>query len=102
MLTNRSINHSEITVVFASETHMPTVLKLAGEKCPKLRMIVSVDALEPRTRLALDAWGKEKGVKIVELSERECSAPPQGHMIADYTSRGAGQKKPIGATQGRP
>ncbi|KZV81333.1 acetyl-CoA synthetase-like protein [Exidia glandulosa HHB12029] len=65
------INHSEITVVFASEAHMPTVLNLAGQKCPKLRMIVCVDSLEPQARNALNAWGKEKGVKIVELAELE-------------------------------
>ncbi|EJD44071.1 long-chain-fatty-acid-CoA ligase [Auricularia subglabra TFB-10046 SS5] len=66
-----AINHAEVTVVFASAKNLPPILRLAGEKCPKLRLLVSMDELEPSIKPALEAWGQEKGVKVVSMSEIE-------------------------------
>lgn len=37
------INHAEAKVVFASPNHIPALLDLAGERCPGMKLIVSVD-----------------------------------------------------------
>jgi long-chain acyl-CoA synthetase len=49
------------------------LLQLAGGKCPKLKVLVSMDPLEYQGRQALTAWAKEKGVQLIELTERALS-----------------------------
>ncbi|KAH7107805.1 long-chain-fatty-acid-CoA ligase [Auriculariales sp. MPI-PUGE-AT-0066] len=65
------INHSETTIAFATAVHLPSLLKLAGEKCPKLKAIVSIDPLEPQARQALQAWATEKHVDLFAFTELE-------------------------------
>jgi long-chain acyl-CoA synthetase len=62
------INHSELPVVFATSNHLQSLLELASQ-CPSLRMVVSFDSLNPKTKEQLIKSGKEKGVKVLELSE---------------------------------
>ena len=64
-----SINHSELSIVFATPDHIPALLKLAP-KCPALKMIVSMEPLSEQTRKVLAAWGETLNIQIKEISER--------------------------------
>ena len=68
MLTCLSINHAELTVVFATPAHIPALLKLAP-KCPTLKMVVAMEDLPAQTKSVLSAWGETIGVQIKEQSE---------------------------------
>ncbi|KAI0748011.1 acetyl-CoA synthetase-like protein [Daedaleopsis nitida] len=65
-----AINHSELSIVFASPTHIPSLLKLAP-KCPVLKMVVSMEPLSTQTKTVLSAWGESVNVDIKEMSELE-------------------------------
>lgn len=66
-----SINHAELTVIFATPTHIPSLLKLVP-KCPKLKMIVAMDPLPTQTKAALSAWGETLNVQVKE--QLECAS----------------------------
>lgn len=73
------VNHSEVRVVFAAPAHIPALLTLAAV-CPTLKAIVSVDSwaeIEARgtkpgvkSQVALKAWGKDRGVTVIDIDER--------------------------------
>ncbi|KAK9900334.1 acetyl-CoA synthetase-like protein [Cystobasidium minutum MCA 4210] len=78
------INHAEAKVVFASPNHIPALLDLAGERCPGMKLIVSVDNWNDidlkwggrpvgglLKKDALVKWGKTKGVTVMDLAEVE-------------------------------
>ena len=69
-----SINHAELTVIFATPAHIPSLLKLAP-KTPTLKMIVAMEPLSPETKGVLSAWGETVNVQIKELSERTSLFP---------------------------
>ena len=64
-----SLNHSEIPIVFATQDHIPALLKLAP-KCPNLKMVVAMDELSEETKRVLKAWGETLQVDVKEISER--------------------------------
>lgn len=63
-----SVNHAELTVIFATPEHIASLLKLAP-KAPVLKMIVSMEPLSPDTKSALSAWGETVNVQIKEIAE---------------------------------
>ena len=66
-----SINHSHLTVVFATVQHIPTLLALAS-KVPMLKMIVSIDDLQDEPKRILTAWGNVAKVEVTELRDCMC------------------------------
>ncbi|KAA1474866.1 acetyl-CoA synthetase-like protein [Dentipellis sp. KUC8613] len=64
------INHSHLTIIFATSNHIPQLLKLAP-RTPHLNVIVSIDVLSPELRQTLVAWGETVGVEIKDLPELE-------------------------------
>ena len=74
----RSLNHSEISIVFATQDHIPALLKLAP-KCPNLRMVVSMDELSDETKKVLKAWGESVQIDVKEMFERERPFHPAIH-----------------------
>ncbi|KAI0664918.1 acetyl-CoA synthetase-like protein [Cubamyces menziesii] len=103
------INHAELTVIFATPAHIPSLLKLAP-KTPTLKMIVAMEPLSPETKGVLSAWGETVNVQIKELSELEEFGranlidviPPKASQIATicYTSGTTGQPKGVVITHG--
>ena len=73
-----SLNHSEISIVFATQDHIPALLKLAP-KCPNLRMVVSMDDLSDETKKVLKAWGESVQIDVKEMFERERPSPSAIH-----------------------
>jgi len=76
-------NHSECRVIFASPSHIPHLLNLA-DKCPLLKVIVSVDNWSDIDALhggpivgalskgkALTEWGASKGIRVLDMAEME-------------------------------
>ena len=71
LIAQCSLNHAEITVVFATPEHIPALLKLA-QKCPKLKMVVAMDPLADEAKKVLAAWGETVNVDVKEISECAC------------------------------
>ncbi|KAG8873474.1 hypothetical protein FRB97_006723 [Tulasnella sp. 331] len=64
------INHSELSLIFCTENHLPTLIKLS-ENCPSLRMIVSFDPLDPSTKASLIETASQRGIEILEMKQLE-------------------------------
>ncbi|KAI0950297.1 hypothetical protein AcV7_008810 [Taiwanofungus camphoratus] len=65
-----SINHAELSVVFATANHIPFLLKLAP-RVPVMKVIVSMDPLSEETKRVLASWAEERNVKVMDLPELE-------------------------------
>lgn len=96
----RSINHSEITIIFAAPSHIPSLLKLAA-RCPVLKMVVAMEPLTAETKSVLTAWGETVNVEVKELSE-SMSCTMRGVFSSDnvfwyYVSRGTRPCQPPGS-----
>lgn len=81
------INHSECRVVFAASDHLPALLTLAGAKCSTMKVIVSLDSWRSieakgarpgvKSEGALKAWGAEKGIVVMDITECESIDAPE-------------------------
>ncbi|KAH9851919.1 acetyl-CoA synthetase-like protein [Lenzites betulinus] len=96
------INHAELTVVFAAPMHIPALLKLAP-RCPRLKMVVAMEALDHETKPVLAAWGTTVGVQVKDIAEleefgranlRDVITPTSKQIVTIcYTSGTTGQPK---------
>lgn len=64
------ITHANLTIIFASSQHVPTLLAL-GSRIPKIKVIVSIDELNTQTKNIFSTWGKERGIRVIDFKERE-------------------------------
>lgn len=65
-----SVNHSETTIAFVAQDHLPKIIAVAP-KCPKLRIVVSIDDLTDSARRVATAWAKENKLELYTMRERE-------------------------------
>ncbi|KAG0207909.1 hypothetical protein BGX28_000993 [Mortierella sp. GBA30] len=104
------VNHADIQIVVSSANHIASLLENA-DKLPKLKAIVSMDALHDTVPVpgatsaaqVLRAWGAEKGIKVYDFNEIESLGaefprkhmPPSADEVASlcYTSGTTGQPK---------
>ncbi|KAJ6488597.1 hypothetical protein C8R47DRAFT_1126207 [Mycena vitilis] len=64
------INHADLTVIFATVDHLPSLLKLAPQT-PNLKLIVSIDALSPEMSKVFTEWGQTHNILVKDLYEIE-------------------------------
>ncbi|PIL22879.1 transporter [Ganoderma sinense ZZ0214-1] len=64
------INHSDLSIVFAAPEHIPFLLTLSP-KLPTLRYIVSIEPTDDDQKRVLTAWGKTRGIKVMDIAEFE-------------------------------
>ncbi|KAF8332328.1 long-chain-fatty-acid-CoA ligase [Cantharellus anzutake] len=64
------VNHATLSVIFCAPEKVPELLRLA-HRLPALRKIVSFDNLGDQAKPLLRAWGKDRGVEVLELEEVE-------------------------------
>ncbi|KAF7353625.1 Long chain acyl-CoA synthetase 7, peroxisomal [Mycena venus] len=69
-VVTRRINHAELTIIFATMDHIPSLLKMAS-KTPRLKLIVSIDALSPEISKVFTEWGQTHNILVKDLSEIE-------------------------------
>ena len=67
-----SMEHSHLTIVFATSQHIPVLLTLKA-RLPALKMIVSIDDLPDETKRILTTWGNVQKVQVKEMRERTFS-----------------------------
>ncbi|KAF8509544.1 acetyl-CoA synthetase-like protein [Gautieria morchelliformis] len=65
-----SCNHSEISLVFVSNTHLPSILALAP-RLKNLKIVVALDEPNPETRLVTASWAKQCNLEYFSLKELE-------------------------------
>lgn len=65
-----SINHANLTVVFTTSDHVPTLLNLKS-KAPWLKMIVTVDKITADAANLLKAWANSLDIVFQQLADCE-------------------------------
>ncbi|KAG6854926.1 hypothetical protein C0991_009749 [Blastosporella zonata] len=103
------IDHANLTVIFSTSDHIPTLLKLV-HKVPKLKLIVCIDDLTPEANQILTEWAVSQSVQLKQLREIEIygkanlSQPIRAtpHAIASicYTSGTTSNPKGVVLTHG--
>ena len=69
-LKSNSINHSDLSIIFTQPQNVSALLGLSP-KLPTLKTIVALGEIPEAARTLADAWGKERGVRVLTLKERE-------------------------------
>ncbi|KAJ7184259.1 hypothetical protein C8R46DRAFT_983261 [Mycena filopes] len=64
------INHANLTIIFATVEHIPSLLKLAHHT-PQLKLIVSIDVLSPEVSKVFTEWGQTQNVLVKDFNEME-------------------------------
>ncbi|KAJ7771702.1 hypothetical protein B0H16DRAFT_1514415 [Mycena metata] len=64
------INHANLTIIFATVEHIPSLLKLAPQT-PNLKLIVSIDPLSPELSKVFTEWGQTQNVLVKDFNEME-------------------------------
>ncbi|KZS99134.1 long-chain-fatty-acid-CoA ligase [Sistotremastrum niveocremeum HHB9708] len=103
------ITHANLTIIFASSQHVPTLLAL-GSRIPKIKVIVSIDELNVQTQNIFSTWGKERGIRVIDFKELEAigkdnlippiPATPQSVVSICYTSGTTSTPKGVVLTHG--
>lgn len=101
------LNHSSISVVFASADKIPILLHVA-KRCPKVRGLVCLDPIESKVGTAgsiLRAWSKDCGLELIGLNELaelgrkhklNANKPsPNSTAVISYTSGTTGDPKGV-------
>jgi hypothetical protein len=70
LLFATSINHSETSIAFVAQEHLPRIIAVAP-KCPKLRIVVSIDDLNDSAKRVASAWAKENKIELYTMRERK-------------------------------
>jgi len=68
------MNHAEVTIAFVAEQQLPAMLALTS-KCPKLKVIVSIDDLSLPAQRVASAWAKQHKVELLYLTESTPFSP---------------------------
>ncbi|KAJ7043194.1 hypothetical protein C8F04DRAFT_1251350 [Mycena alexandri] len=64
------INHANLTIIFATVEHIPSLLKLAPQT-PNLKLIVSIDVLSPELSKVFTEWGQTQNILVKDFNEME-------------------------------
>ena len=74
-----SINHSDLSIIFAQPHHVSTLLSLSP-KLPTLKTIITLGEVSEPAHTIADAWGRERGIRILTLSEGESVHGPLSRL----------------------
>lgn len=64
------MNHADLTIVFV-QAHNVSVLLDLSPKLPTLKIVVSIDEIPAAPRELLDAWSKQRGIRVMTILERQ-------------------------------
>ena len=66
-----SVNHADLTIVFVQAHNVSALLGLSP-KLPTLKIIVAIGEISAAPKELLDAWSKQREIRVMTLSERKC------------------------------
>lgn len=64
------MNHADLTIIFVQIHNVSTLLSLSP-KLPTLKIIVAIGETSAASKELLDAWSKQRSVRVMTLTERE-------------------------------
>ena len=88
-----SINHADLTIVFAAPEHIPFLLTLSP-KLPTLKYIVSLEPTEDDQKRVLTAWSKTRNITFMDIEDCRSLAAMRQNAILPSRSRGIRSGKP--------
>jgi len=63
-----STNHSDLSIIFVQLHNLSALLSLSL-KLPTLKTIITLEEIPEAARKIADAWGKERGIRVLTLNE---------------------------------
>ena len=66
------MNHADLTIIFV-QAHNVSALLSMSPKLPTLKIIVAIGEISPAQKDLLDAWSKQRGLRVITLAECKCS-----------------------------
>ena len=90
-----SVNHADLTIIFVQVHNVSALLSLSP-KLPTLKTIVAIGEVSAAPKDLLDAWSKQRGIRVITLAERKCllsSSVIDTHRVDPVEETGA--KSPI-------
>jgi long-chain acyl-CoA synthetase len=64
------VNHADLTIVFVQAQNVSALLDLSP-KLPTLKIIVAIGEIAAAPRELLDAWSKQRGIRVMTILERK-------------------------------
>ncbi|KAF9648046.1 acetyl-CoA synthetase-like protein, partial [Thelephora ganbajun] len=65
-----AVNHADLTIVFVQVHNVSALLSLSP-KLPTLKIIVAMGEISPAPKEFLDAWSKQRKIRVMTLAERK-------------------------------
>ena len=66
----RSVNHADLSVIFVQAHNVSALLSLSP-KLPTLKIIVAIGEISAAPKELLDAWSKQREIRVMTLTERK-------------------------------
>jgi len=63
------VNHADLTIIFVQAHNVSALLSLSP-KLPTLRIIVAMGEIPAAPKDLLDAWSKQREIRVITLAER--------------------------------
>jgi hypothetical protein len=65
-----SVNHADLNIIFVQVHNVSALLGLSP-KLPTLKIIVAIGEISAAPKELLDAWSKQREIRIITLAERK-------------------------------
>jgi long-chain acyl-CoA synthetase len=65
------VNHADLTIIFV-QAHNVSVLLSLSPKLPTIKIIVAIGEISAAQKELLDAWSKQRQIRVITLAERKC------------------------------
>ena len=67
------MNHADLSIIFV-QAHNVSALLTLSPKLPTLKIIVATGEIPAAPKGLLDAWSRQREIRVITLAERKCSS----------------------------